>query len=116
MKRNLVAFLVTFVLVLGCAGWGDVYKSPDKMFYIALQEHTRLLKAYNDYYDTADAEVQQIMREDVDPKLMRMDDAFKAWHYARTLGSEPQKDMEYYLKLKNEVIRLLIEYKIVEVE
>jgi len=118
MKRLKFIFIpIILMLMFGCgANLSNVYKSPTKMFFVTLKSHDRMMKAYNDYYDIASVEEQAQLRKSVKPLLIECDDVMQALNYARIMGDNAPQDLEDYLELKNKVIELLLEYKIVEVE
>jgi hypothetical protein len=116
-KLRLISIPIILSLIFGCSLFKAVTPSKDKTFYLALKEHVRLIKAYNDFYEKADPELQAVLKEKVTPTAQALDDAMQIWYFVHMGGGTTDEgEIERYLYLKNEVIKLLIEFKIIEVE
>lgn len=114
-RKSIILLLAVLYLVVGCsmfqvAGEKD---SPelkrDKEYLAARKEFALTLQDYNDHYAVAPVLTQQKWKAEIDPVFKKVDKALDSWKLAIDKGFDPASQEQLYLKLKSELLFLLVD-------
>lgn len=117
MKKNIAFVLVMLlsVTMMGCPGMqiGGENDTPEqkqaKAYMAARKEFALTLQKYNDYYATAGMETQVKWKEKIDPMFRQVDKALDGWMLAIDNNWDPAVQEQTFLKLKSDLIILLVD-------
>lgn len=109
----LVSLLVLPVLFISCATLGGPDDSPElaakKAYMAARKEFALTLQKYNTYYKAASDSTKAKWKEDIDPLFKAADKGLDGWKLAIDLDMDPASQEEAYLRLKSELLIMLVD-------
>ena len=112
MKRRsklLICFLLVALIVSACA-------SGYKAFMIADQQYTEAVQKYNAYYEIASDTTKAKWNKEIDPWIVKADDALDIWKASLLAGSGSADKQQAFLEIKTKLLQLLVQEGIIKVE
>ena len=113
MRKTLSLLIVSAVclfLVISCGGMKQL--TSDQRYVEALTLFNSVYKTYLDHYDMASSATQERWKKEIDPIIAQVSRALDIWKLAVGDGAKEQN----YIALKNKLLVLLFEFKILEVK
>ncbi len=109
----LVTMLVMPLLFISCASLGGPTDSPElvakKSYMAARKEFALTLQKYNTYYDAASDSTKAKWKENIDPLFKAADKGLDGWKLAIDMDMDPASQEQAYLRLKSELLIMLVE-------
>jgi hypothetical protein len=102
--------VILFVIILfSCAGFGNLSPVKKQLAYRTAFNH--ILAQFNDWAIQQPEETKVKLRSDVIPQIDKAASALDKYEAAYVTGDkDPQAKLDFYLSLKNDLIKLLLQY------
>lgn len=101
-----LAVILIAVALVACAG----IDTPQKQLLVADQTFTDNLVRYNAFYNLQTPELQDKLKNNIDPLWEAGDNALDAWAVALAKDMPPEEKIEVFRAIKDQLFLLLIKY------
>jgi len=112
-KNRSLALLIMLMFVFTACSFGQI-KTPDQKYAVARTAFNEIVQQYIEQAKLQPESTKIELRANVNPVIKDAEKALDTYYDSLVLGeSDAEAKLDYYLKLKNQILNMVIKYGLI---